>query len=161
MEGSVDMKPVISAAVLLLAVCAASPEEGRHERLVEHHRALFAELEISEGAVEELCDKVAEIDAAIADHRRDHPEAHAALEGVTRRGRPRSYAEAMGAHRKRFEALGLSDGTSRELEQAFTGVYEDLKGPAPSARAVRIRDLLRQLPPCCDDNIFRRAGALE
>jgi hypothetical protein len=45
------------------------------------------------------------------------------------------------------------------LEEAFSSVYADLRTPNPSERALKIRDLMRQLPPCCDDAIFERAGA--
>lgn len=146
--------------LLLLAACAAEPprDEAR-EKLVTTHRELFSFLGLSAPAVDELCGKVGGVYDGMQKHAAEHPKEHAALAGVTQRGAPATREEAMAAHAERFASLGLTPGTQRELEAAFRGVYEDLRRPQPTERSLKIRTLMAQLPPCCDDNIFKRAGS--
>lgn len=146
--------------LILLTACANAPKpDPAREELSRTHRELFEFMGLSKPAVDELVGKVEWVYDGIRKHKADAPEAHAALEGVTARGNPSNHAEALSAHRKRFELLELTPATQKELEDAFTLVYEELRTPNPSPRALKIRDLMKQLPPCCDDNIFKRAGA--
>lgn len=154
------MKRFILFGLVLGAACASTPPpDPAREKLISTHRELFEFMGLSKPAVDELLGKVAWVYDGIQKHKADAPDAHAALEGVTARGNPRTHEEALAAHRKRFESLGLTPATQKELEGAFSLVYEELRTPTPSARALKIRDLMKALPPCCDDNIFKRAGA--
>lgn len=138
---------------------AAAPQGSPRDALLAKHRELFTFIGLSPGAVDELLGKVAWVHDGIQNQARANPEAVRALQGVVQRGNPQNLEEAMTAHRGRFAALGLTAGTQAELERAFAQVYQDLHGTNPSARALKVRELMSRLPPCCDDNIFRRAGA--
>ena len=145
----------ILAALLVLASCADAPKKDeKRDALSATHRELFEFMGLSKPAVEELCGKVEWVYDGIQKHKHEMP---AAMEPS--RGNPKSYDEAMAAHGKRFDGLGLTPATKKELGDAFTVVYNDLRTPNPSERALKIRDLMKSLPPCCDDNIFKRAGA--
>ena len=154
------MKRFILFGLVLLASCAGRPKpDPARVELTRTHRELFEFMGLSKPAVDELCGKVEWVYDGIQKHKAEAPEAHAALEGVTARGNPRTHEEALAAHRNRFELLGLTPKTQKELEDAFTLVYEELRTPNPGERALKIRNLMKALPPCCDDNIFKRAGA--
>lgn len=147
---------------LLLAACAskpAAPQDPAKEALLKKHTELFTFMGLSQRSTDELLAKVAWVYDGIKSKTEKNPEAAKALAAMVKRGNPKTEQEALKRHGDRYKMLGLTPETDRELSAAFSSIYRDLHSPNPSERAKKIQELMAQLPPCCNDNIFERAGA--
>lgn len=153
------MKKILMT-VLALAACSTTPKsDPEKDALIKKHRELFEFMGLSKPAVDELLGKVAWVHDGMKATKEKNPEAYHALEGITKRGNPKTEQEALARHADRYKMLGLTPATEKELCDAFVSVYRDLHSAAPSERAKKIQTLMAQLPPCCDDAVFERAGA--
>ena len=119
---------------------------------------------LSDGAKKELNAIVAAVKAQIETNKKKNPEAFAKAAAVKRAEQPLTREQYIAAHKRRFDALKISDPTQKELLGAAEFVWAALRDPnvAPEKRKVAetIRSMMTAMkgpPPCCDDNIFERA----
>lgn len=125
--------------------------------LVNQHRKIFLELGISKYAATEVAFAVAMVYDNIQKQKATNPDWDKMMDKVLR-GAPENLEEAVARHRNRFNKLGISKRARKELTDAFTLVYTKLHSENPDEMALKIKEMMKQLPPCCDDAIFERAG---
>lgn len=159
--------------VLLLAACSAQPPakelkvsvEQRNAELVQKHTEIWNLMGLSDHAKAELNGLVVAINTQMDTNRREKPDAYAEAATVQRAPGEQTHDEYIANHRKRFDALGISQPTQAELLGAAEFVWSALHDPAvPASQRVtaeKVQAMMKALngpPPCCDDNIFRRAA---
>lgn len=163
-------------ALLFLAGCRTAPApatwpEGplqEHERkLLTMHDRIWNLIGLSPGSARELNTLVLKLGRNIKEDPKRRGELDRLLNPGGSTGPSGTYERYVEAHRKRFQLLGISEGTQAELFTAMMRVWKDLHDPgaAPEAiaRAEQIQQLMRPwLPPCQDDRILEyRKGVLK
>ncbi|MBI5182839.1 MAG: OmpA family protein [Nitrospinae bacterium] len=126
--------------------------------IVNQHRKIFLELGLSKHTANEVAFAVAMVYDNIQKQKAINPDWDKMMDKVLR-GSPKNLEEAVARHKNRFKKLGVSERAQEELTDAFTLVYTKLhSGGKPDEMALKIKAMMKQLPPCCDDAIFERAG---
>ena len=171
----------LSAAVLLVAVVLAvmlwgcrpdshfeapvsAPQTQNHE-LVKQHTDIWNLMSLSEPAIEELNRLVVSVKTQVEKNKAENPSAFAEVVEVKRSQAPPTHQEYIAKHKWRFDLMKISEPTQKELLDALEFSWKALHAPdvEPTQRKVAetIRDMMRSMggpPPCCDDNLFARAG---
>jgi hypothetical protein len=149
---------------------APSPEkaptlEERNQALLQMHSEIWSLMGLSQKATEELNEIVVSINTKVHENEHKYPEQFAKARAVKRSELPLTHEEYLASHKRRFELLGISRPTQQELIGALQFTWKALHDPAvPEHRreaAIKIREMMKSMegpPPCCDDNIFVRAG---
>ena len=147
---------------------APSPEltlgERNHE-LLRVHNGIWSLMGLSSHARDELNGIVVSINTKVHENEERYPEEFARARMVRRSETPLTHDEYVASHKRRFALLGISIPTQEELFGALEFVWKALHDPAvPEEQreaAIAIREMMKSMggpPPCCDDNIFIRAG---
>ena len=158
------MRTLTSVLCLLVLGCSASnhhQEETDH--LVQMHSDIWNMMGLSESAQKELNNFVLHVNTNIQLNEVEHP---AKMDKIEVKRDPnwqkQTHEEYMQKHRERFTKLGVSESTQKELFGAMNVVWRALRDPnvpaEQKAMAEKIRDMMKELPACCDDAIFERAA---
>ena len=170
-----DPPPDASAEPEASGQAAAAPEgqpvadtpelEERNAELLTTHAEIWELMGLSESAREELDDTVVSINAAIDENENDPTELLKQAKVPRRSDRPLTYDAFVSSHKRRFALLKLSESTRAELLAALDFTWKALHDPNTPEEtrqaAEKIRNLMKSMggpPPCCDDNMFERAG---
>jgi hypothetical protein len=160
-----------SAAAESNEVCeeqAAEPTqtvEERNQELLGTHGGIWGLMGLSQEARDELNRLVVTINTAVHQNEQGSSEGFAKVREVKRRTTPLTREEYLASHLSRFQLLGISERTRKELLGALEFTWKALHDPTvPEEQreaAIKIRELMKSMggpPPCCDDGIFERAG---
>ena len=159
---------VTTAPATMTAAVSDKPLEERNAELLTKHTELWKMMGLSEKASAELNGIVTKVNTAIYENKGKKPEEFAKAMEVKRADHPLTHDEYLASHVKRFTMLGISPETQKELLAGVEFVWSALHDPKASFTpdqikvAETIRDMMKGMggpPPCCDDNIFARAGA--
>ncbi len=154
---------ITAVALCLLFVGCAAPDRQENEHLVRLHSDIWGLMGLSEPAQKELNAFVLRINRNIQHNEAEHPGKVAAIE-VKRDPdwQKQTREQYVQKHRERFAKMGLSEPTQEELFGAMKVVWRALHDPnvpaAQKAMAEKIREMMKELPACCDDAIFERAA---
>lgn len=164
------------AVLLFLAGCSSAPlsatwPEGPlredEQKLLKMHDRIWELIGLSPAGALELNTLVLKLGRNIKEDPKRRRELDGLLNPGAATGSAGTYERYFETHRKRFQLLGISEGTQAELFTAMKRVWSDLHDPAASpaalARAEKIQQLMRPwLPPCQDDRILDyRKGVLK
>ncbi len=154
-----------STAASDAAAVDAAALAARNDELVRKHGEIWKLMGLSPEATTELNGVVVALNARMAKNKAEHPEAFAAASDVSRAHGEMTHDAYIANHKKRFDALGISALTQAELIGAAEFVWTALHDPNVPAEkkktAETIRDMMKVMsgpPPCCDDNLIRRAA---
>ena len=144
----------------------AKPLAARNDELVQKHNEVWALMGLSQRARDELNAIVLGINTQIYKNRQERPVEFAQAMHVQRSSEPLTHEAYMGSHKRRFDLLGISQPTQRELLDSTDFIWQALHGdgkftPEQRKTAETIRDMMKAMsgpPPCCDENIFKRAS---
>lgn len=161
--------------LMLAAACASEPAkpdpavEARNAALLKQHTDIWNLMGLSQRAKDELNGIVVAVNSQMMANKKEDPEAYAKMSAV-KRADPKHFTHEDYAanHKRRFDALGVSPETQKELMASADFVWQALHDPAAAQKftdeqrktAGIIQDMMHKLagpPPCCDDNIFMRA----
>ncbi|MBI2930889.1 MAG: hypothetical protein HYY16_04505 [Planctomycetes bacterium] len=155
------MRTSIASLCLFLAACGSAPrpKDEKADALLARHAEVWKMMGLSENAQKELNSVVVSVHGNMEKNRSAHPELFA-LE--PKRAKQLTHDEFIAAHQKRLDALKISAPTQKELLKAAEFVWTALHDSNVSEKdrqlAAKIRDMMKMgPPPCCDDNIFRKA----
>ena len=144
---------------------SSSTLEERNAELLQKHGEIWELMGLSPVARAELNEIVVSINTSIHRNENEQPEAFKEAMAVKRSDKPPTYESFVSDHKRRFGLLGISGPTQTALLSALHFTWKALHEPkAPEEgreAAEKIRDLMKSMggpPPCCDDNIFERAG---
>ncbi len=159
------MRRVAAVLCLFAAGCCTTKTQDHqeNENLVQLHSEIWAMMGLSKSAQKELNAFVLQINRNIQHNEGAHPEKMAEI-GVKRdpNWQKQTHEQYVQKHRERFGKLGLSESTQKELFGAMDVVWRALHDPSvpaeQKAMAEKIRDMMKELPACCDDSIFERAA---
>ncbi len=139
--------------------------ETRSHELLAKHAEIWALMDLSESARNEIDGLVVAINAKVYENQHEHPEEFAKAVAVKRANKALTHDEFVAGHTRRFGLLGISEPTREELLAALELTWTALHDPdVPEEKrevAMKIGAMMRNMggpPPCCDDNIFERAG---
>jgi hypothetical protein len=129
------------------------------------HGGIWNLMGLSQRATDELNAIVLSINKRVHENEDRYPEEFAKARVVKRSEAPPTHEEYVASHKRRFQLLGISEPTQEELLGALELTWKALHDPAvPKEQhqvAIEIRAMMKSMggpPPCCDDNIFTRAG---
>jgi len=138
------------------------PMDESTKKLVDMHTEIWNLMKLSPAAQKELNGIVVGAKTQMEKNRASHPEMFKAA--PKRQPKP-THDEYVAAHKRRFDALKISAPTQTELLDAAEFCWKALHDPsvpeADRATAKKIQDMMTKLggpPPCCDDNIFKKAS---
>ncbi len=154
--------------LLFLAGCSSTPTpaswpEGPlredEQKLLKMHDRIWDLIGLSPAAARELNTLVLRLGRNIKEDPKRKRELDGLLNPGASTGSAGTYERYFENHRRRFQLLGIGEGTQAELFTAMKRVWNDLHDPAAPpgalARAERIQQLMRPwLPPCQDDRIL-------
>lgn len=164
------MRTFILFASIVAVGCSSSngggskepPTDEQTKKLVEMHTGIWDLMKLSEAAKKELNGIVVAAKTQMEKNKAAHPEMF--KEPPKRQAKP-THEEYTAAHKKRFDMLKISAPTQKELLDAAEFCWKALHDPsvpeADRAVAKKIQDMMSKLggpPPCCDDNIFKKAS---
>jgi hypothetical protein len=141
---------------------------GRNSELTAKHNEIWDLMSLSAAARDELNAVVLRVNAQMAANRARNPEVYDKVFKESKRRLDPTHDEYVTDHLTRWQLLGLTAGTQRELLQAAEFCWTALHDPAATltaeevATAEIIRRMMKDLggpPPCCDENIFEKAKA--
>jgi hypothetical protein len=139
--------------------------DERNQELLRIHSGIWSLMGLSPEATDELNSLVVSINTRVHENRDRYPEEFAKARIVKRSETPPTHEEYVASHKRRFELLGISKPTQEELFGALEFVWNALHDPdVPEEKreaALAIREMMKSMggpPPCCDENIFVRAG---
>ena len=165
----------------LLAVVSCRPEpakisdmqqaviEDRNQALIKQHDAIWDLMGLSPDARTELDGIVRTVNTQVMKNKLGEARKFDHIV-VKRAASPLTHDEFVASHRKRFDRLGITASTQKELIQAAEFVWTALHDKKASftlkqrEAAQTIQNMMRKMegpPPCCDDNIFQRAAVGE
>lgn len=154
---------ITAVALCLLFVGCATPDRQEEDGLVHLHSDIWKMMGLSEPAQKELNALVLRINRNIQHNETEDP---GKMAGISVKRDPdwqkQTHEEYVARHRDRFAQFGLSEATQNELFGAMNVVWGALHDPnVPEERkatAEKIREMMKELPACCDDAIFERAA---
>lgn len=158
-------------ATMTASVPGTSPAEAlarRNAELTVTHNGIWDLMGLSVPARHELNAVVLQVNSQMASNRARNPEVYDKVFKETKRNEAVSHEEYVADHLKRWQLLGLSAGTQKELLGAAEFCWTALHDPAATltederGKAEVIRKMMKDLggpPPCCDENIFEKALA--
>jgi hypothetical protein len=139
--------------------------DERNQELLGTHSRIWNLMGLSPAATDELNGIVVSINTKVHENEEKYPEEFAKAREVKRSEMPLTHEEYVAGHKRRFALLGISEPTREELFGALELAWKALHDPdVPEEQrqaALEIREMMRSMggpPPCCDDNIFTRAG---
>lgn len=158
-------------SLCLFAACSPSKKEGpsaarleeENRKLVAFHTDIWIMMGLSQAAQDELNKFVLGVNRNIQ-HNRHHNSGqfHAIQEKRDPNWRKQTREEYVKKHKERFDKLGISEATQKELFAAMEFVWRALHDPNVPEKdrevAKKIQEMMKQLPKCCDDSIFERAA---
>lgn len=144
------------------------PTLERNAELTGKHNDIWALMGLSSAVKDELNAVVLRINRLMTENRAKMPEEYDQVFRDSKRKENISHEEYIADHKKRWAALALSAQAQAELLAAAEFCWTALHDPDATLSdeqrktAEIIRTMMKELggpPPCCDENIFAKAGA--
>ena len=154
---------MVPLCLIIFGCSTTDPNREENEKLAHLHSDIWQMMGLSESAQKELNAFVLHVNKNIQQNEEEHP---GKIEKIEVKRDPnwqkQTREQYVQKHRERFTKLGLSESTQKELFGAMEVVWRALHDPNVSAEqkamAEKIRDMMKELPACCDDSIFERAA---
>ena len=159
------MRILYIGLIVFLGACATETDK-KNDALVKKHNEIWDLMGLSRSARDELNGIVIAVNTQIMKNKAERPEMMKELSDV-KRAEKLTHEQYIAKHKKRFDGLKISEPTQKELFAAAEFVWKALHSTGEDftdeqrKTAQTIQNMMRELngpPPCCDDNIFKRAS---